>query len=281
MRTEAHGAAEGGVAGFLENPVVGMAPWIIFSLLVGPGRFEFAVGLALLSAVVLVVVGRVVHRGSSWKLLEIADVVFFSVMAVIGAMAGEGTLRWLETYAGEVSNIALTVIAFGSIAVGVPFTIQYAREQVDPAYWDTPAFLRTNRIITAAWGLAFLVAAVAGAFGDLVLRNPDNLWTGWIIQIFAIVAALKFTVWYPEVARARARREAGAPGPDPPGAGEFVLVLAGLLIPVGIAVLVFDDEVWWLGVVLIAVGTLLTTLLTPKRPQAKPPPPPPQPPPGG
>ncbi|MFB0632834.1 hypothetical protein ACEPPI_36770, partial [Streptomyces sp. AB3(2024)] len=83
MRTEAYGTASGPVSGFLENPVVGMAPWIVFSLLVGPGRFEISAGIALASAVTLVVLGRVLHRGSSWKLLEVADVVF-------GSDAGSG-----------------------------------------------------------------------------------------------------------------------------------------------------------------------------------------------
>ncbi|MFF4329867.1 hypothetical protein ACFYZT_25585 [Streptomyces sp. NPDC001591] len=255
MRTEASAERTGRVSRFLESPVVGMAPWIVFSLLVGPGRFEIAVGIALGASLVLIGLGRWVHRGTSWKLLELADVVFFAAMAVVGVLADAGTLRWLETYAGEVSNLALTVIAFGSMAVRMPFTLQYAREQTDPALWHTRAFLRTNYAITGAWGLAFLVAALAGGFGDLVLHDPDNLWTGWIIQILAIVAALRFTAWYPEVVRARARGEAG------PGWASLLLPLAGLLVPLGIAVLVFDGGVWWLGVALIAAGALLTKAL--------------------
>ncbi|KOY59535.1 hypothetical protein ADK59_02605 [Streptomyces sp. XY332] len=262
VKTETPATARGAVAGFLENPVIGMAPWIIFSLLVGPGRFEIAVVLALAATVVLVAAGRIVNRGSTWKLLEIADLVFFTAMAVIGAFASDGTRRWLETYAGEVSNIALFLIAFGSMAVRMPFTLQYAREQVDPAYWHTPTFLRTNYLITGVWGLAFLVAAVAGAYGDLVLHNPNNIWTGWIIQILAIVAALRFTAWYPDVARARALRAAGRPGPEPPHLAGMFLPLAGLLVPIGIAVLIFDDNVWWLGVVLIVGGGMLTRALT-------------------
>ncbi|MFJ3965717.1 hypothetical protein [Streptomyces sp. NPDC090036] len=260
MRTEAKGTASGPVSGFLENPVVGMAPWIVFSLLVGPGRFELAVGLALVTVVALIAVSHLVNRGSTWKLLELADVVFFATMAVVGALASEGTLRWLETYAGEVSNVALAVIAFGSMAVGTPFTLQYAREQVDPAYWNTPGFLRTNYVITGVWGAAFVVAALAGAYGDLVLHNPNNIWTGWIIQILAIVAAVKFTVWYPDVVRARAVREATGEGPQPPGRAALLLPLAGLLVPIGIAVLIFDN-MWWLGVALIVMGSLLTKRL--------------------
>ncbi len=40
------------------------------------------------------------------------------------------------------------------------------------------------------------------------------------------------------------------------------LPLAGLLVPIGIAVLIFDDNVWWLGVALIVGGSLLTKALT-------------------
>ncbi|MFK0254379.1 hypothetical protein [Streptomyces sp. NPDC090445] len=261
MRTETPDTATGALSRFLENPVVGMSPWIVFSLLVGPGRFELAVGLSLAAAVVLVVLGRVVNRGSSWKLLELADVVFFGAMTVIGALASDGTLTWLETYAGEVANFTLTAIAFGSMAVGVPFTLQYAREQTDPAIWHTPAFLRTNYMITGAWGLAFLVAGLAGLYGDLILRSPDNMWTNWIIQILAIVAALRFTVWYPDVVRARAARESKGLGREPPNRASLLLPVAGLLVPVGIAVLVFDANVWWLGVALIVGGSLLTKVL--------------------
>ncbi|MES4891234.1 hypothetical protein [Streptomyces sp. NPDC096012] len=244
----------------LESPIVGMAPWIVFSLLVGPGRFEIAVALALACTVVLVSLGRLVHRGSSWKLLELADLVFFAGLAVIGGLADAGTLRWLEVYSGEVSNIALVLIAFGSMAAGTPFTLQYAREQVDPAQWHTPAFLRANYMITGVWGLAFLVAALVGGYGDLVLHNPNNIWTGWIIQILAIVVALRFTAWYPDVVRARARREQGLPVPDQPRLSGLLLPMAGLLIPVGIAVLVFDNT-WWLGVALIVVGAFLSKAL--------------------
>ena len=154
MSTEAHGTAEGGVAGFLQNPVVGMAPWIVFSLLVGPGRFEIAVGIALATAAALVVVGRIVNRGSSWKILEISDVVFFAVMAVIGAVASDGTLRWLETYAGEVSNIALTVIA-----------LLLASVQMDPYLLEigSPGKVKVevNQIVDTGSGRPSTVADVA------------------------------------------------------------------------------------------------------------------------
>ncbi|WP_327308062.1 hypothetical protein OG730_35345 [Streptomyces sp. NBC_01298] len=209
----AHGTNK--VARFLESPFVGLSPWIVFAFVVGPGRFEWAVGLALAISVCLVVGSRMLHPGSSLKILELADVVFFAVLTVVGAFASDGTRRWLETYAGEIANVALFLIALGSILARVPFTLQYAREQVDRKFWDSPVFKRTNYLITGVWGLAFLVNALVGAYGDLVLRDPDDMWTSWIIPVLSIVGALRFTEKYPEAVRARVR--AGAEGQAPTG----------------------------------------------------------------
>ncbi|MEU5209176.1 hypothetical protein [Streptomyces sp. NPDC020742] len=262
-------AADSKLSQLLDSPVIGMSPWIAMSILVGPGRYEVAVGVSLALAVALVVVGRIHHRGRSLKILEVADVVFFAAMAVIGIFASPGMLRWLENYSGEVSSIALTVIALGSMALRVPFTLQYAREQTPPEVWNEPGFLRTNYLITGAWGAAFAVAAIAGAFGDLVLHNSNNVWTGWIIQIAAIIVALQFTRWYPDVVRARSRRERGVPGPPEPPLSALLIPLAGYLTPVGIAVLAFDAGPLWLGVALIVVGVLLVRSLS-RTPSAEP-----------
>ncbi|MGW7635749.1 hypothetical protein [Streptomyces decoyicus] len=171
-------AAEGRLSRLLGSPVIGMTPWIAMSVLVGPGRYELAVGVSLALAVAIVIAGRIRSPGASLKILEISDVVFFAAMAVIGIFASPGMHRWLESYSGELSNIALMVIALGSMAVKVPFTLQYAREQVPREFWDNPRFLRTNYRITGAWAAAFGVAAIAGAYGDLVLHDANNLWTG-------------------------------------------------------------------------------------------------------
>lgn len=255
-------AAGGRLSQFLDSPVVGMSPWIAMSVLVGPGRFELAVGIALALAVAIVIIGRVREPGSSFKILEVADVVFFAVMAVIGLFASAGTHGWLENYAGEISSIALLLIALGSMAARVPFTLQYAREQVPRERWNDPTFLRTNYYITGVWGAAFGVAAIAGAFGDLVLHNSNNLWTGWVIQIAAIIVALRFTHWYPEVVRARVRRERNVPGPPEPPVSSMLAPLAGYLTVVGIVALAVGGGPTWLSVALIVVGVLLVKSLS-------------------
>lgn len=244
------------LSGFLDSPVVGMLPWIVFSVLVGPGRFEFAVAISLAIALLVLVVDRLRRPGTSVKILEVSDVVFFAALAIVGLFASAGTLHWLETYSGELSNFALVAIAFGSMAVREPFTVQYAREQVDRSLWKTHGFLHTNYVITAVWGLAFLVAAAAGLVGDLVLRQPDNIWTNWVIQIGAIIVALRFTEWYPPVVRERIHGGRPSRG-SPTSVGALFMPFAGYLVPVGIVVLALGSGPTWLGIALIVLGVLL------------------------
>ena len=109
------------------------------------------------------------------------------------------------------SSLALAAFTFGSLLVGNPFTLPYAKETTPREYWDFPVFLRINRVITLVWALAFTVAAVAGLYGDAVLDQPDNFWTAWIIPIAAMLFAFSFSEWYPDVASAEAPRPPGEP----------------------------------------------------------------------
>ena len=87
------------------------------------------------------------------------------------------------------------------MAIGRPFTLQYAREQVSPEFWNSPEFIRTNYVITAIWALAFLVMVFAELALLYVPDMPPRV--GIIVVILALVGAVKFTGWYPERARAR------------------------------------------------------------------------------
>jgi hypothetical protein len=240
---------------FLANPLSGLAPWIVMAVMSGIVRFELAVGLSLLSAVVIVVANRL--TGGTLKLLEFSDVAFFLVLAIVGLLASDAVMDWLRTWSGELSNIALVVIALGSILIRRPFTLGYAKESTPKEFWDSPAFLRTNYVITWAWALAFIVAAVSGFIGDAVIDNSDNLWTGWIIQTAAMLAAVQFTLWYPRVVRARGRAAAGIPGESEPPMSELFAGLVGYLPLIGIVSLAFDAAPWWVGVALIVAGPVI------------------------
>ena len=175
-----------------------------------PGRFEESVSTALGLSILFIYLSH--RRGGSFKPLELFDVAYFGTLAVIGLLASDNLITWLEKWSGEMSSLALVAFAFGSLLVRNPFTLPYAKETTPEEYWDSPLFPRVNRIITLVWALSFTVSAAAGLYGDVVLDQPDNFWTGWIIQIGAMLFAFSFTEWYPDVANARAPRAPAARG---------------------------------------------------------------------
>lgn len=240
--------------GILDNPLVGLAPWIVYAVLEGPSRLELSSGIAFAIAFLVLCLNWL--RGQSPKALEFADVVFFAVLMVVVAFANDDTRRWLELWGGEVANIALAVIVLATILVRRPFTLAYSREQAPPEVWESPEFLRTNYLIAWAWAVAFLIQAASGFYGDAVLDNSNNLWTGWIIQTFPMIAATQFTLWYP--ARLEAEREGAETAPT---VRDFLATLTPWITVMGILVLSLDGGPEWLGIALIVVGALGTKAL--------------------
>ena len=240
----------------LGNPLAGLAPWIVYSLIEGEGRLEESSAIAFGLALSILMLGWL--RGGRPKLLEYSDVIFFGALAIFVAVASDGTHDWLERWSGEVANVALVAIALGSIAIREPFTLAYAKEQAPRELWGNPVFLRTNYILTWVWAVAFLIEAASGFYGDAVLDDSNNIWTGWIIQTLPLIVAAQFTLWYPERVRAMGAAARGEPGAQPPPVGDFVAQVTPWISIVGVIVLATDEGPWWLGVVLIAIGVGLT-----------------------
>ncbi len=247
----------------LANPLVGLSPWILYAIVEGKGRLELSAALALGLAVVIVSANWLL--GSSPKMLEFSDVTYFAGLAVVVAFASSGTRAWLELWGGEVANVALVVIALGSILVRSPFTLQYAREDTPKEYWETPEFLRVNYLISWVWVVAFVVEAGSGFVGDGVLHNANNIWTGWIIQTFPLIVAAQFTIWYPN--RLEAMREGRSE--SAPTVKDFLATVAPWVTIVGVVVLSVGGSPEFVGIALIALGILLTRWLTTKSETAE------------
>lgn len=265
-RSHRHGRSAGAVVDLvLDNPLVGLAPWIVYSLVEGEGRLELSAAIAFGLALTILMLGWL--RGSRPKLLEYSDVIFFGALAIFVAVASDDTHAWLERWSGEVANVALVAIALGSILVRQPFTLAYAKEQAPRELWDDPVFLRTNYLITWAWAIAFLIEAASGFYGDLVLDDANNIWTGWIIQTFPLIMAAQFTLWYPARVEAIGAIAQGETGVRAPPVGDFVSQVTPWISIVGVIVLAMGEGPWWLGVGLIVLGAGLTKRFKPDEPE--------------
>ncbi len=246
----------------LNNPVMGFAPWIIFSIIEGPGRFAAAAGAALGAALLILVLGIAI--GSRGKLLDLAAIGFFAVLLALGLVVGPSTQVWLERWSGEISNAMIVLVALGSVVLRRPFTLQYAHEMTDREYWDAPLFLHINYVLTWVWIASFFITAAVGWYGDGPLHQPDNIWTNWIVSIAVLIFAIRFTEWYPDRAKSAALRTAGvAEGTDPRSVttGALFVPLAAYLVPIGFVFLVFNTAPWWIAVSLIVIGGTITRQL--------------------
>jgi hypothetical protein len=137
--------------------LLAFAPFIIFCVI--NGFVGTAAGLMAAAATSAVLLARdCLGRDKSVKVLDLGCLMLFAGLAFWTALArGEwsviGVRLWVDA--------GLLAIVLVSIAIGEPFTLQYARERVAPELWKTPEFIHTNYIVTAVWGAVFAVMVLA------------------------------------------------------------------------------------------------------------------------
>jgi hypothetical protein len=102
--------------------------------------------------------------------------------------------------------------------------------------------------------LSFTASAAAGLYGDMVLKQPDNFWTAWIMPIAALLFAFSFSEWYPDAVIAEVPRAPGEPPEIAPPLTKLFDFLPPFVTVVGIAMLVTDNDPAWLAIALIVVG---------------------------
>lgn len=138
------------------NYVRGFAPWLCYAVL---GAFDWRLGMCTAAtAAVLLLLGAVRRQGAD--LLSAATCGFFVVMAVIAvADPTSGLHRWTCALA----NATLAAVALGSLAVGKPFTLSFARAEVPEEFWNAPRFIHVNKVLTGIWAAGFTGAAIACA----------------------------------------------------------------------------------------------------------------------
>jgi hypothetical protein len=136
----------------------GFSAWVTFLVVNRVASVYWAAAAGVVVAVV--VLGRAVARHRV-HLFEIAGVVFFGgLCALLLAIRPDDLDTWAR-YAQATAHGSLTLIVFGSVAIGKPFTEPYAREQAPEAVWHDPKFRALNRQISLMWGLAFLVGTIS------------------------------------------------------------------------------------------------------------------------
>jgi hypothetical protein len=134
------------------------APWLVFLLAARVTSLYGAVAAGVVAAVVVLI--RAVGRRRV-HMLDVASTVYFVVFGAALIALRPGHLDYWGRYAQAGSHAALTLLVFGSILAGRPFTEAYARDTTPESVWNTDRFHSLNRRISTVWGLAFLIGTIS------------------------------------------------------------------------------------------------------------------------
>ena len=171
--------------------LLALAPFLVFAVIDRVGGS--LAGLFSGAIVALLFLGREWSiQKRSPKILDVGTALLFSGLALYLLSAKPA---WSVIVVRFCVDCGLLLIVLISLMVGKPFTLQYAREQVDSEYWESPEFRRTNYVISSIWAAAFAVMILAELAILFAAQLPRRL--GIIVIVLALIGAVKFTGWYP------------------------------------------------------------------------------------
>jgi hypothetical protein len=186
--------------------VITFVPWILYWVICGPSTWRIAAFVAFAAAVILMIPSF--ERGRP-KIMELGTVAFFLIIGLLSLFVDRQDARWLEDWSQVISSGALALIALGSLAIGRPFTLEYAKDHTPKEMWTKPGFIHVNQVLTAVWGIVFVISAVLGVIAETSVSTGDGRdWLNWIIPMILIVGAIRFTSWYPAYYRRMRKAEA-------------------------------------------------------------------------
>jgi len=172
-------------------------PWILFFIFAGniQHQLDTAIVIAVIAAVI--VEFKTLKKGFIWTW---GTLLFFICLLITIVFL---KINWITDYLWLISNGILAIIAWLSFFIHQPFTLQFAKEQVAQEKWQHPIFLKINYILTAVWGLIFLLNMILHL---LLIHYPAT--SGWFYKIIFYIPCIfgmGFTVWFPKYYRIKHR----------------------------------------------------------------------------
>jgi lysylphosphatidylglycerol synthetase-like protein (DUF2156 family) len=174
-------------------------PWILFFLLTGHTQQQLDVAIIVAAVTSIIFEVNALRKGF---ILSWGTLIFFIFMVIAVILLRD---QWVAKYSWIFSNGALALIAWISIFIRKPFTIQYAKEQVSKDKWQHPLFIKINYLLTAAWGLIFLIS-----IGLHIIRIYYPEFCGSIYEVISYVPSIFgiwFTAWFPNWYKGKYIRE--------------------------------------------------------------------------
>lgn len=165
-------------------------PWVLYFIIAGSSNvsFELAVVVAFIAELIFGF-----HYLSKKFILDWCTLIYFGLLSILFFTP----LRaFLEAHTYLLSNIVLALIMWVSIVIRIPFSIQYAKEDTPEMVWGTPLFRKINYYISTVWALALTLMVIVTYLQ--LYQGLISTTISIVIQILALVSALRFTQQFPD-----------------------------------------------------------------------------------
>jgi all-trans-retinol 13,14-reductase len=132
--------------------IVSFIPWIVYWVLCSIGN---VLGIVIPFVISLLLITPQI-RERSLNLMDLASTLYFSI-ATVGTFIFN--LNIFMKSGGFLGYFILSLMAFTSLLIKQPYTLQVSKKDYPEIYWKDRTFLTINNIITAVWAGIFLANA--------------------------------------------------------------------------------------------------------------------------
>jgi intracellular septation protein A len=175
------------------------APWILYGFASGFNHWRVASGGGLILCIVSL--GAMRSRGVSIKLMDWTMLTFFVIASVLTIGLRSTTF---PVYNAVVVWSCFALAAWGSVAIGRPFTAAYARENAPPEFWSNPIFVRLMWIMTLVWCGLMTVNVGFAAIGVIIGGKLAPPLFGFAMPTVLLICGFVFNSRFPADYLARA-----------------------------------------------------------------------------
>ncbi|HLW70008.1 MAG TPA: hypothetical protein VKS22_05245 [Candidatus Binataceae bacterium] len=190
--------AVSGNAGVWSN--LGIVLWAVYGVLAEEGQLLRA-GLICFALAAGIIAMQ--YRRGAVKTMDCTSLVYFGGVVLVVLAGGA---RFITHYHLLMVWGIFAAVAWATLILGFPFTLQYARERAPHEVWETPVFQHMNVRMTQVWAIIFTACATLGAIS---LDVGHTLMLGLIVPGIAMMFGFIFSRRYPKRFAAQFAAEIG------------------------------------------------------------------------
>jgi all-trans-retinol 13,14-reductase len=165
----------------------GLIAWVLYIALAATGHWRWAL---FAGAIVTALIVAIEYRHHAVKITDATALVYFAVMWAVSMAIG----TWLiNGYNVLIVWAVFGIVFWTTIAVGFPFTLQFAREQTPPAVWHEPVFIQTNYRVSLLWAV---IATINAALGSAMHFSRYPMTIGAVATTLLLVFGIVASGWY-------------------------------------------------------------------------------------